>query len=128
MPERDRYAVATMAAEAMHTLMEAEYQQGRRDPDAMMVRLKNLSAYSLTHADIMHRREGIELLALAQFFGMISDARFQNNQQRLQLLSPEALEYQGHAEVIKQEIKAREIKRSTTEEDNSPDTPQLRLF
>jgi hypothetical protein len=33
------------------------------------MRLKDLSAYSLTHAEIMQQREGVELLALGMFFG-----------------------------------------------------------
>ena len=45
-------------------LLEAEHQQGERDLDAMMRRLKDLSDYSLTHAEIMDQREGVELLAL----------------------------------------------------------------
>jgi hypothetical protein len=56
-----------------------------------MRRLKDLSAYSLTHGEIMDRREGVELLALARFFGMSSDPRFQRNQERLGHLSEATL-------------------------------------
>jgi hypothetical protein len=42
----------------------------------MMRRLKDLSAYSLTHAEIMDQREGVELLALARVFGMSTDPQF----------------------------------------------------
>ena len=91
--EESRFQLATIASEAMCFLMEAEYHEGVRDLDAMMRRLKDLSAYSLTHAEIMDQREGVELLALGKFFGMSSDTRFRENQKRLRLLSEETLAY-----------------------------------
>jgi hypothetical protein len=105
--EESRFQLATIASEAMCFLMEAEYHEGMRDLDAMMRRLKDLSVYSLTHAEIMEQREGIELLALGKFFGMSSDTRFRENQKRLRLLSEETLAYQGQAEAIEQEVAAR---------------------
>ena len=50
--EQTRYQLATIASETMCFLLEAEYQQGELDLDALMRRLKDLSAYSLTHAEI----------------------------------------------------------------------------
>ena len=120
--------MATAAAEAMHFVMELEYEQGERDPDAMMVRLKDLAAFSLTHADIMERREGVELLALARFFGMASDTRFQDNQERLGLLSEEVIEYEGQAEAIQQEIATREARGSQRGKDDAADPQQPRLL
>jgi hypothetical protein len=105
--EQDRYQLANTVSEAMCFLLEAEYQNGRRDLDGMMRRLKDLSAYSLTHAEIMEQREAVELLALGKFFGMTSDRGYGQNQERLRLLSGEALSYQGQAEAIEQEVAAR---------------------
>ena len=82
MHQRERYHLATTAAEAMCHLWELSYQHRELDLDRMMRRMKDLSAYSLTHAEIMDQREGVELLALARFFGMSSDPRFQGNQER----------------------------------------------
>ncbi|MEJ2557171.1 MAG: hypothetical protein P8186_13265 [Anaerolineae bacterium] len=38
---------------------------------------------------MMDQREGAELLALGMFFGITSDPRFQQNQERLKMLSDE---------------------------------------
>jgi hypothetical protein len=102
-----------MAAEVMCFILEAEYQQGERDIDEVMRRLKDLSAYSLTHAEIMDQREGVELLALGKFFGMSSDPRFQQNQERLKMLSEEAFIYEGQAEIIEREVAARKARGSS---------------
>jgi hypothetical protein len=125
--EQSNYKLATIAAEAMCFLLEAEYQQGERDLDAMMRRLKDLSAYSLTHAEIMDQREGVELLALGKFFGITSDRRFRQNQERLALLSEETYTYQGNAETIEQEVAVRRGKDSGQEK-NSDARLQPRLF
>jgi hypothetical protein len=71
-----------------------------------MRRLKDLSAYSLTR-DITYQREGVELLALAKFFGLTSKSRFEKNRERLSLLSEETFAYHGQGEKIEQEIKER---------------------
>jgi hypothetical protein len=107
MQERERYYLATIAAETMCNLWELDDQQGDLDLDQMMRRLKDLSAYSLTHAEIMDQREGVEILALARFFGMSSDPQVQENQERLRLLSDESLAYPGRAEVVEQEVAQR---------------------
>jgi hypothetical protein len=39
--------------------------------------------------EMMDQREGAELLALGMFFGITSDPRFQQNQERLKMLSDE---------------------------------------
>ena len=107
MQEREHYHLAIITAETMYDLWELENQQGEVDLDEMMRRLKDLSAYSLTHAEIMVQREGVELLALAKFFGLTSESRFQRNRERLYLLSEETLAYQGQAEKIEREVKER---------------------
>lgn len=128
MRERERYEFAMMTAEVMHTLLEDEYQRGERDPDKMMIRFKDLSAYSLTHVEIMDQREGPELLALAMFFGATSDPRFHKKQERIELLSEDAIAYQGLAEVIEQDVKMRKAKpsrRVTKNNDANPSQPRL---
>ena len=91
--------------------MEGEYQKGEVNLDSKMRRLKDLSAYSLAH-DITYQREGVELLALAKFFGLTSESRFQNNRKRLNLLAKETIEYQGQPENIDQEISERRRRKS----------------
>ena len=44
MQEQERYTLATIAAETMYNLLELEAQQEAPDLDAMMRRLKDLSA------------------------------------------------------------------------------------
>jgi len=83
MKEREHWELADTFSEMMYTLLEADYREGRLDLDSEMRRLKDLSAYSLTHAEIMVQREGVELLALAKFFGLTSESRFHKNRERL---------------------------------------------
>jgi len=128
MHEQERYTLATTAAEAMYHLWELEYQQGHPVVDQMMRRLKDLSAYSLTHAEIMDLREGPELLALGMFFGMTSNPTFHQNQERLNLLSDETIAYPGRAEVIEQEIAHRMTKASRREPVRRPHPIQPRLL
>lgn len=85
-------------------MVEMEYRQGQRDLDATMRRLKDLSAYSLAHADILDKRQGVELLALAMFFGLSSNSTYHLNQQRLAQLAPDTFAYQGDAEAIAAEM------------------------
>lgn len=107
MTERASLDLANAFAEVMLVVMESEYQSGLRDPDAMMRRLKDLSAYSLVHAEILEQREGVELLALGLFFGMTSHPGFRDNQNRLHLLSDEAVGYKGQRANIEREIARR---------------------
>jgi hypothetical protein len=58
----------------------------------------------------MDQREGVELLALGKFFGMTSDRRFQQNQERLKMLSEEAFIYEGQAVIVEQEVAARKAR------------------
>jgi len=127
MGERERYVLANTAAETMYYLWELEYQQEGLNPDAMMRRLKDLSAYSLTHAEIMDQREVVELLALGMFFGATSDPAFHRNQERLQLLSEETVAYEGRAELIEQEVAGRKVARASKREasDDKPLQPHL---
>ncbi len=46
MGERIRYELAISTAEAMYSLLEAEYHRGERELDTMMRRLKDLTAFS----------------------------------------------------------------------------------
>jgi hypothetical protein len=127
--EQTRYHLANSAAEVMYGLFEAEYQQEGEDYlEVLMRRLKDLSAYSLRHAEIMVQREGVELLALAKFFGMTTDPAFHRNQARLHLLSEEVLTYQGQAEVIEQEVAARNTSSSPPKKDDQREIVQPRLF
>lgn len=115
MQEQEHYHAARIAAEAMANLWELEAQQCDVDLDQMMGRLKDLSAYSLTHAEIMDQREGVELLALAMFFGATSDPAFHGNQRRLSHLSERACAYPGSAEVIEQQVAQRKAKQPQCE-------------
>jgi len=107
MKERAHWELADTFSEMMYILLETDYREGKLDLDSGMKRLKDLSAYSLTHAEIMVQREGVELLALAKFFGLIGESRFHKNRERLYLLSEETFAYQGQAEKIEREIKER---------------------
>lgn len=128
MHERERYHLATIAAETAYNLLELEAQQEEPDLDQMMRRLKDLSAYSLTHAEIMDQREGVELLALARFFGMSGDQRLWKNQERLNRLSEETLAYEGQAKVIEEQVARRKMKSSRRQKDSSAESSQPRLF
>jgi hypothetical protein len=128
MRERDHYGRAIIGAETIYNLWELEHQQGELDLDRMVRRLKDLSAYSLTHAEIMDQREGVELLALGMFFGMSSNTRFHKNQERSSLLSKETIAYQGRAEIIEQQVARRKTQASRPKKDSGVEPPQPRLF
>jgi len=126
MGERERYVLASTAAETMYYLWELQYQQEGRDLDAMMRRLKDLSAYSLTHAEIMWQREIVELLALGMFFGMSSNSALRKNQERLRLLSDEIYNYKGQAKIVEQQIAQRKDSRKHAYDDeDEPLQPRL---
>lgn len=129
MREQFHYELATMTAETMYMLWEADHQENGRDLDAMMRRLKDLSAYSLTHAEIMDQREGVEMLAIAMFFGATSDSRFQKNQERLRQLAEETVLYKGQAKTVEKQIAARKSGKSSPKEADENDMPlQPRLL
>ena len=126
MQEREQYALATITAEAMYNLWELDHQQQERDLDKMMRRLKDLSAYSLTHAEIMWQREIVELLALGMFFGMSSNSALRKNQERLRLLSDETYNYQGQAKIVEQQVVQRKNSRKPAQDgEDSPPQPRL---
>jgi hypothetical protein len=127
MQEQIRYQMALMAAEAMYMLWELGNQEDERDVDAMMRRLKDLSAYSLTHAEILNLKEGVEMLAIAMFFGATSNAQLHKNQERLRQLSPETVVYEGNAQKVEQQIQARSRKPPSSQDD-SGNPPQPRLL
>lgn len=132
MREREPLSQATIAAESIYNLWELEIQQGQViNLDAKVRRLKDLSAYSLTHAEILDQREGVELLALGMFFGANSNPAFLKNQARLQQLSQEAVDYKGQAAHVEQEIALRKKleNRKQGQEKTDDDKPsQLRLL
>ena len=129
MREHERHQSAITASEAMYNLWELEGRQQDVDLDRMMMRLQDLSAYSLTHAEILDQREGVELLALAMFFGATTDPRFHRNQTRLSSLSEQAANYQGKAETIEQEVKLRNTRNPQRRtKRNHPEAIQPRLF
>ena len=109
MRENDRFEQAKMAAETLYLIWEAEYQQGNMDIDALMCHLKDLSAYSLTHAEILSQREGAEMLAIALFFGMTEQPAYQVNRERIFTLSQETFSYQGQEENIKRKVTNRVV-------------------
>ena len=115
------------AAEAMYNLWELDHQQQERDLDKMMRRLKDLSAYSLTHTEIMSQREIVELLALGMFFGMSSNSSLRKNQERLRLLSDKIYNYKGQAKIVEQQI-ARRNKGSYHAQDGEDEPLQPRLL
>jgi len=108
-------------------LWELGHQEEERDLDAMMRRLKDLSAYSLTHAEILDLKEGVEMLAIAMFFGATSNAQLHKNQERLRQLSPETVVYKGNSQIVEEQIKARSRK-SSSSQDDSDNPPQPRLL
>ena len=128
MRERERYSLTIVAVEAMYGLWEPEHDQGELDLDCMMLRLKDLSAYSLTHVEIMDQREGAELLAMGTFFGATSDPRFHQNQERLSLLSEQTLACQGRAETIEQEVARWKARACRQEKDRGAPRLQPRLL
>lgn len=128
MQEREPLNIATIAAETMYNLWEMEHAQtGQMNLDGMMRRLKDLSAYSLTHAEILEQREGVELLALGMFFGASSNPAYHKNQSRMHQLLPETMDYQGQPEQIEEEIALRK-KDNRNRKDRSSDSLQLRLL
>jgi hypothetical protein len=128
MREREHYALATVSAEAMYNLWELENKQAALDLDEMMRRLKDLSNYSLTHAKIMDQCEGVELLALAMFFGTTSDRRFHKNQERLQRLSPETIAYKGQTSIVEEDVARRRERRSPSDGGSTTKPSQPRLL
>lgn len=130
MPEREgfHYELAMTSAITMHTIMEAEYQQGRRDMDASFRRLKDLSAYSLSHAEILYQREGPELLALGMLFGMTDMFHLKANQERIRDLSPESIEYVGRPEIVAQEVTRRKAAKPSERENQMASPLQRRLL
>ena len=126
--ERFRYELAISTAEVMYALLEAVYQRGECDLDVKMRRQKDLSAYSLTHAEIIHQRDGPELLAVVMFFGATSNPRYHKNQERIRLLSEETFAYQGKSETIEKEVAMRKTKGHRQNKDSSTRSSQPSLF
>ena len=129
MGERAHDKLAFSFAELMHMVIEEEYRHDQRDVDEMMRRLKDLSAYSLLHAEILTQREGAELLALGMFFGMSSNPELRHrNEGRLQLISEETANYQGRSEVIEEQVAARKGLRTPQKKQETAQARQRRLL
>jgi hypothetical protein len=92
----------------MYNFWELEDRRG--DLDGMMCRLKDLSAYRLTHAAMMEWREGVEFLALATFLSGTSKPQFHNNQERLKSPSEETLACPGQSEIVEREVAMRKAR------------------
>lgn len=105
-------SMAFHAAETMCALWELDHSQKALNLDGMMLRLKDLSDFSLTHAEIMYLAEGPEMLALGMFFGMTGGARTEGNKARIRELSEETLAYQGRSENVERAIAARKSRAS----------------
>jgi hypothetical protein len=58
MRERERHSMVITAAETMHQLWELESHAQELDLDNVVRRLKDLSAYSVTRAEIIDQRGG----------------------------------------------------------------------
>ena len=129
MRERMQYELAVGMAEIMYTVFEANHQNGETNLDTMMMRLKDLSAYSLTHAEIMDQREGVELLALGMFFGMTSNSTLRyKNQSRLTQLSEDALSYKGQSEIIEEQVAQRKKAQASQGEYKVPEFIQRKMI
>jgi hypothetical protein len=128
MGEREYFELSMITAEIMYSMLEDEYRLGKGDLDMFMHRLKDLSAFSLIRAEILELREGVEMLSLAMFFGITSDSRYHQNQDRLGLLSSESLEYQGDSLIVESEIAQRKAASVSRQECNTPKSSQSELF
>ncbi|HOY64899.1 MAG TPA: hypothetical protein PLS19_09140 [bacterium] len=85
-------------------LLEEDDRRGLLDYDEMMIELKELGAYSLTHADVLYSAKGLRLLSLAAFFGMPfagDEFDFSRNAWRRDRLSARSLEYRATGDISK---------------------------
>lgn len=85
-------------------MLEEDDRRGLHDYDEMMIELKELGVYSLTHSDILYSAKGLRLLSLAAFFGMpFADDSFDfsRNAWRRDKLSARSLEYQPTGDISK---------------------------
>ena len=85
-------------------MLEEDDRRGLLDYDEMMIELKELGAYSLTHADIIYSAKGLRLLSLAAFFGMPfagDSCDFSRNAWRRDKLTNSSLEYQPTGDISK---------------------------
>ncbi|MEW5946559.1 MAG: hypothetical protein AB1742_10215 [bacterium] len=85
-------------------LLEEDDRRGLLNYDDMMVELKELLAYSLTHADALYSAKGLRLLSLAAFFGMPfagDEFDFSRNAWRRDRLSDRALKYRATGDISK---------------------------
>lgn len=59
---QEHWKLADSLSEMMYALLDAEYRERRLDLGSSMRKLKDLSAFSLPHAEVKAQREAVELL------------------------------------------------------------------
>jgi len=85
-------------------ILEEDDRRGLLDYDEMIIELKELGAYSLTHSDIIYSAKGLRLLSLAAFFGMPfagDEFDFSRNAWRRDKLSALSLEHRPTGNISK---------------------------
>jgi len=104
MNERMKWNITKGFLGVVLMMLEEDDKCGLLDYDEMMIELKELGAYSLTHADILYSAKGLRLLSLAAFFGMpFADDSFDfsRNAWRRDKLSARSLDYQPTGDISK---------------------------
>ena len=104
MNERMKWNITKGFLGGILMMLEEDDKQGLLDYDEMMIELKELGAYSLTHADVLYSAKGLRLLSLAAFFGMpFADESFgfSRNAWRRDKLSECSLGYQPTGDITK---------------------------
>lgn len=104
MNEKMKWNITKGFLSVVLMMLEEDDRRGLLDYDEMMIELKELGVYSLTHSDILYSAKGLRLLSLAAFFGMpfAGDSFvFSRNVWRRDMLSALSLEYQPTGDVSK---------------------------
>ena len=104
MNERMKWNITKGFLGGILMMLEEDDGRGLLNYDEMMIELKELGAYSLTHADILYSAKGLRLFSLAAFFGMpFADESFDfsRNAWRRNKLTGRALEYQPTGDISK---------------------------
>lgn len=85
-------------------MLEEDDKRGLLNYNEMIIELKELGAYSLTHADVLYSAKGLRLLSLAAFFGMPfagDEFDFSRNAWRRDRLSARVLKYRATGDISK---------------------------
>ena len=104
MNERMKWNITKGFLGVVLMMLEEDDRRGLLDYDEMMIELKELGLYSLTHADVLYSAKGLRLLSLAAFFGMplLSESfDFSRKAWRRDKLSERSLEYQPTGDILK---------------------------